>query len=386
MLRKPLVLDDAGDMQRLQPGDLIDLTNVQDAASATHVDQQLAIVNTNLIAVQTTANSAATAADLLTEVTNRIQEDALLVPKTTTVNGKALTSDINLNSADIGSVDIASIGIPGGIVPLGADGKVAMSYMNDSLLGAMIYQGVWDASLNIPALVAGTGSKGHYYKVNVAGSSLIDGNDVWGLGDIIVFDGLVWDKIEGSATDVTSVFGRVGAVVLMSSDVVDALLPGAIPNAALANTAVADLSGINTGDQTIVMSGDIVGSGTGAIVTALSQTGIVPGTYSVLTIDDKGRAIAGDNVIPNTLKMFNADITVLVAGTPVYANVSDSVKQAIATTKLTSTVIGLVNSDIVPGAQGDIKESNELVLDTAQWDLITGGSGGLVFGATYYLS
>jgi hypothetical protein len=46
---------------------------------------------------------------------------------------------------------------------------------------------------------------------------------------------------------------------------------GAISNAMLANSAVANLSGTNTGDQTITLTGHITGSGTGSFATSLGS-------------------------------------------------------------------------------------------------------------------
>ena len=90
---------------------------------------------------------------------------------------------------------------------------------NISLLtGAVIYQGTWNASTNTPTLVSGTGTKGYLYKVSVAGNTNIDGISTWNVGDSIVFNGTTWDKIDGIATEVLSVFGRTGAVVATSGD------------------------------------------------------------------------------------------------------------------------------------------------------------------------
>lgn len=54
-----------------------------------------------------------------------------------------------------------------------------------------------------------------------------------------------------------------------------------------------NLSGTNTGDQTITLTGDITGSGTDSFVTSLSNTGITSGTYTTVTVDAKGRVSAG---------------------------------------------------------------------------------------------
>jgi hypothetical protein len=56
-----------------------------------------------------------------------------------------------------------------------------------------------------------------------------------------------------------------------------------------------NLSGVNTGDQTITLTGDVTGSGTGSFATTLSATGVSPGTYNTLTVDSKGRVTAASN-------------------------------------------------------------------------------------------
>lgn len=55
-----------------------------------------------------------------------------------------------------------------------------------------------------------------------------------------------------------------------------------------------NLSGTNTGDQTIVLSGDVLGSGTGPITATLTETGVIPGEYAhpTLTVDSKGRILS----------------------------------------------------------------------------------------------
>ena len=80
-----------------------------------------------------------------------------------------------------------------------------------------MFQGVWDAATNNPALTSSVGTKGYYYVVNVAGSTNLNGITDWKVGDWAIFDGTAWQKVDNTDS-VSSVFGRVGAVVAASGD------------------------------------------------------------------------------------------------------------------------------------------------------------------------
>ena len=67
-------------------------------------------------------------------------------------------------------------------------------------IGALNYNGTWNASTNTPTLASGVGTKGDYYVVSVAGSTSIDGQTLWGVGDWIAFNGTVWQKVDGGNT------------------------------------------------------------------------------------------------------------------------------------------------------------------------------------------
>ena len=99
--------------------------------------------------------------------------------------------------------------------------KTASSYINS--IGALVYQGTWDASTNTPTLTSSVGNKGDYYIVSVAGNTNLNGITDWQVNDIAAFNGSVWQKIDNTDA-VLSVNGQTGAVVLTASDV------GATPN------------------------------------------------------------------------------------------------------------------------------------------------------------
>lgn len=83
------------------------------------------------------------------------------------------------------------------------------------------YKGTWDANANSPTLgdLGGGGSVGDYYIVSVAGTTSIDGNSSWAVGDWIVHNGSTWQIIVGGAAPVSSVNTQTGDVLLESDDI-----------------------------------------------------------------------------------------------------------------------------------------------------------------------
>jgi hypothetical protein len=79
-------------------------------------------------------------------------------------------------------------------------------------IGALNYKGTWDAATNNPTLTSGVGVKGDYYVVSVAGTTNLDGVDFWGVGDWAVFNGAVWQRVEGgSETDTDAIVFNTAA-------------------------------------------------------------------------------------------------------------------------------------------------------------------------------
>jgi hypothetical protein len=115
--------------------------------------------------------------------------------------------------------DKSQKGVANGYAGLDATAKVPTSQLPAAVLGATIYQGTWNALSNNPVIpAASAANKGWYYVVSVAGSTMVDGNNEWAIRDWIVSNGTTWDKIDNTDA-VTSVAGRMGAVVLTKADV-----------------------------------------------------------------------------------------------------------------------------------------------------------------------
>ena len=80
-------------------------------------------------------------------------------------------------------------------------------------LGALNYKGTWNASSNTPTLADGTGAKGDYYVTSTAGTQTFGGLQLFfGIGDWIVYNGAVWQRVEGGSD------GNFSNVTLTSTD------------------------------------------------------------------------------------------------------------------------------------------------------------------------
>ena len=118
----------------------------------------------------------------------------------------------------LGTAAELNAGVANGVATLDGSGKVPVSELPAAVLGALSYQGTWNASTNTPTLASGVGTKGYYYVVSVAGSTNLDGITNWVVGDWAVYNGTAWQKVDNTDA-VTSVNGYTGTVVLTAADV-----------------------------------------------------------------------------------------------------------------------------------------------------------------------
>ena len=116
-----------------------------------------------------------------------------------------------------GDKSLADYGIQpaGNYAHLNENGKIPLEELDDSLLGNLQFQGVWDAKNNNPQLPLVPSKKGQYWVVS-------QGGERFGLsfetGDWIIATDNSWQKIDNSDA-VTSVNGKLGNVILTSEDI-----------------------------------------------------------------------------------------------------------------------------------------------------------------------
>ena len=191
----------------------------------------------------------------------------------------------------LGSVAVLTAAAANGAATLDSGGTVPMSQIPASLIGAVNYQGTWNASTNTPTLASGVGTKGYYYVVSVAGSTNLDGISDWILGDWAIYSGTAWQKIDNTDA-VTSVNGYTGTVVLTQSDITGTV---AVANGGTGQTSYTNgqiLIGNTTGNtltKTTLTAGTgiTVTNSTGSITIANSTLGTVT-SVAALTLGTTG--------------------------------------------------------------------------------------------------
>jgi hypothetical protein len=93
--------------------------------------------------------------------------------------------------------------------------------INGDTFTGLDYQGAWNASTNTPTLVSSTGTLGEFYIVSVAGTTNLNGVTNWGVGDWALFNGSVWQRVEGGAD------GNFANLTVTGTGKIDDLIVGA---------------------------------------------------------------------------------------------------------------------------------------------------------------
>ena len=280
----------------------------------------------------------------------------------------AATTIPNTDITGLGTASTKDAGAANGVATLDAGGKVPVSELPAAVLGALSYQGTWNASTNTPTLTSSVGTKGYYYVVNVAGSTDLNGITDWLVGDWAVFNGSVWQKIDNTDA-VTSVNGQTGTVVLTYSDV------GAFPATSTTGSGnVVLATGATQANPTISNYENF----TPTTAPAYSEGRVwYDSTEKALAYYNDSSAIAVHVSQDLIFKVINNTGSTIPNGSPVYITGTSSgqtypnVALAKADVAATSAVIGLTNGAIANGAIGYV--SSQGTIDNVNTSAFTVG-------------
>jgi hypothetical protein len=226
----------------------------------------------------------------------------------------------NTQVSGLGTASTRDAGVALGVATLDSAGKVPVTELPDAVLGALSYQGTWDASTNTPTLTSSVGTKGYYYVVSVAGSTNLNGITDWLVGDWAVYNGTAWQKVDNTDA-VTSVNGFTGAVSLTTTNIAEGTnlyytdVRARASNSAGTGISYDNTTGVITNaapDQTVVLTDgtaiDVTGTYPNFTInnTAPDQTVVLTagtgistsGTYPNFTITNTSPSAGGDVVGP----------------------------------------------------------------------------------------
>ena len=252
----------------------------------------------------------------------------------TGISANAITFSTDNTTQTTAGIPLTQRAVANGVATLGVDGRLSTDQIPSSLVGAIVFQGGWNAANNTPTLSNGTGVAGYQYIVTIGGTqNLGAGNVTYVSGDTVTYGGNVWNRVEASSP-ISSVSGNLHMQV---SPTTGAVVVGidATPNAVAgtvvsrdssgnfqANTITASLAGQATSALTAATvsaaaqpSITSVGILTSLIVSGNVSTGNVSGTRATFTTASFSGNVTAANVNSNTFGTHVGAVTGNVTGT-----------------------------------------------------------------------
>lgn len=230
---------------------------------------------------------------------------------------QGLRAETAVQPGDLGTAALLDAGVAGGLATLDGGGRVPAAQLPEAILGAMRFEGLWNAATNSPAIpAAGAGNLGWFYIVATAGATAVDGIGDWQLGDWIVSTGDAWRKIDGSdqVTAVAGLAGNISAAALRSAL---GLVVGSSVQAQSAKLqALADLAwaadkglclagagSIASFDLSSYMRGVMASASSAALLAAIGALPLAGGTVAGALMVTGPAGMSGNSPIPDWSSM-----------------------------------------------------------------------------------
>jgi hypothetical protein len=300
-----------------------------------------------------------------------------------TVGASGYTSILNagLKFTDGSTQNTAAIPLSqranaGGVATLGLDGIVPASQLPS---GGISYQGTWNASTNTPILSDSTGTSGDQYLVAVGGTqNLGSGSITFSVGDGVLYNGTIWQRVPGLGSGVTSFNTRTGAVTLTSGDVTNALSSGSITNAKLANSNIVVTTGFGLGGGATVDLGGTL-TLTANVGNILGGTGVNVSSSSGNFTINIGQPVGTGNSVQ--FLALSTNTTIQATGNITGGNLVTA-GQVVATGNITGgnlkTSSTTINTGITSNGNINFTSSGNISLGAVANLHVTGGSNGQV--------
>ena len=276
-----------------------------------------------------------------------------------------ITALANNKITGLGDAALLNSGVANGVATLDGGGTVPTAQLPAAVLGALKYQGTWNANTNTPALASSVGTQGYYYVVATAGTTTLDGISSWEIGDWAIFGTATWQKIDNTDA-VTSVNGFTGTVSLAYAD-----LAGAIPTWNQNTTGNAATVTTNAN-----LTGGVTSVGNAAtVITNANLTGVITSSGNATSIASQ-TGTGTKFVVDTSPVLITPDL-----GTPTAVTLTSGTGLPL-TTGVTGTLpIGNGGTNLTTYATGDLLYASaantlsKLTAGTVSYVLTSGGAG-----------
>ena len=276
-----------------------------------------------------------------------------------------ITALANNKITGLGDAALLNSGVANGVATLDGGGTVPTAQLPAAVLGALKYQGTWNATTNIPTLTSSVGTQGYYYVVATAGTTTLDGISSWEIGDWAIFGTATWQKIDNTDA-VTSVNGFTGTVSLAYAD-----LAGAIPTWNQNTTGNAATVTTNAN-----LTGGVTSVGNAAtVITNANLTGVITSSGNATSIASQ-TGTGTKFVVDTSPVLITPDL-----GTPTAVTLTSGTGLPL-TTGVTGTLpIGNGGTNLTTYATGDLLYASaantlsKLTAGTVNYVLTSGGAG-----------
>lgn len=236
--------------------------------------------------------------------------------------------------------------------------------IDTTLFTSLEYLGTWDASTNTPTITTGThaGTNGDFYLVATSGSTLVDGESTWNVGDVIIWnsDLTQWQKVGTLSQNIwATVQADTGSTTTNApNDTLSILGDGDVATSITGDTLTLDASALRTDIDTNATN---ISNLDGRVTTnegdiATNTTNINTNSTDISNLDDRVTVNEGD-ISTNTTNISNNTDAIADLEASTYASTAIRV-EATGSQNLTANASTVVAWDTINHTVGSLGFDN----------------------------